>query len=38
MKYSLFKWAIGVGREVCGLREEGKNPGSWLASTGSPTR
>ncbi len=31
LKYSIFKWAIGVGKEVSALRQAGKEPGALLA-------
>ncbi len=30
LKYKIFKWAVKVGRAVSALRQNGKEPGSWL--------
>lgn len=31
LKYSIFQWALGVGREVSKLRQAGQEPGGFLA-------
>jgi long-chain acyl-CoA synthetase len=31
LKYAIFKWAFGVGREVSALRQKGREPGGLLA-------
>jgi long-chain acyl-CoA synthetase len=31
MKWKIFQWAIGVGRQVSALRQQGKSPGGLLA-------
>jgi long-chain acyl-CoA synthetase len=31
LSWSIFRWAMGVGRRVSQLREQGKRPGAWLA-------
>jgi long-chain acyl-CoA synthetase len=34
VKYGIFRWALGVGREVSALRQQGKEPGGLLALKG----
>ena len=31
LKYKIFRWALGVGRQVSRLRQQGKEPQGWLA-------